>query len=119
MNKAELIERLSHRLGGRREATQAVEGLVDVIIREVTGGGTVSITGFGTFEAAERAPRTGRNPRTGEQVPIPGTHAPRFRPGTYFKDVVSDPELLPAEGLAGGRATPEVAARRRDHGRSA
>ncbi|WP_256838626.1 HU family DNA-binding protein [Ornithinimicrobium faecis] len=104
MNKAELIDRLSTPLGSRRDATLAVEALVDVVIREVAAGGSVGITGFGTFERADRAPRTGRNPRTGESVPIPGTSTPRFRPGTYFKEVLSDPKALPAEGLAGGRA---------------
>jgi len=106
VNKAELIDRLSTRLGSRREATLAVEALVDVVIREVAAGGNVGITGFGTFERAERAPRTGRNPRTGQSVPIAGTKSPRFRPGTYFRAVVADPGDLPREGLAGGRAKP-------------
>ena len=111
MNKAELIDRLSARLGSRRDATLAVESLVDVVIREVAAGGSVGITGFGTFERTDRAPRTGRNPRTGESVPIAGTSTPRFRPGTYFKAVVTDPEQLPSDGLAGGRAPAGAAPR--------
>lgn len=103
MNKADLIEALAPRLGGRAAATAALEAFVDVVLREVAGGGSVGITGFGTFEQVDRAPRTGRNPRTGEAVPIAGTSSPRFRPGSYFKDVVSDPTTLPAEGLAGVR----------------
>lgn len=104
MNKADLIERLSEELGGRTLATTAIEAMVDVIIREVVAGGRVTITGFGTFERVDRAPRTGRNPRTGELVPIAGTSSPRFRPGTYFKEVVAEPDQLPAEGFVGGRA---------------
>lgn len=104
MNKADLIAQLSTVLGSRQNATVAVEAVVDAVIREVAAGGSVGITGFGTFERADRAPRTGRNPRTGERVPIASTSSPRFRPGTYFKDVVADPSQLPAEGLAGGRA---------------
>lgn len=103
MNKSELIEALAPRLGGRAEAATAVEAMVDVILREVAAGRTVGITGFGTFEKVDRAPRTGRNPRTGEPVPIEGTSSPRFRPGAYFKDVVADPSALPAHGLAGAR----------------
>lgn len=104
MNKADLINHLSTQLGGRRAATVAVEAMVDIVIREVAAGGSVGITGFGTFERADRAPRTGRNPRTGELVPIAGTSTPRFRPGTHFKEMVAAPELLPSEGMAGGRA---------------
>lgn len=107
MNKAELVDRLASHLGGRRIAHRAVEAMVDVIIREVAMGGSVGITGFGTFERVDRAPRTGRNPRTGELVPIATTNTPRFRPGTYFRTVVSAPEELPDEGLAGGRARRE------------
>lgn len=105
MNKAELIEQVSPRLGGKQAATVAVEVLLDAILREVAAGGSVGITGFGTFERVERAPRTGRNPRTGEAVPIAGVQAPRFRPGAYFKDVVTDPGSLPTTGLAGARVS--------------
>lgn len=103
MNKADLIERIAQELGGRAEATTAIEVVVDAILREIAAGGSVGITGFGTFERIDRAPRTGRNPRTGDPVPIDATSAPRFRPGTYFKKVVSDPSELPGDGLAGVR----------------
>lgn len=110
MNKADLLDALEGRLGSRKAAADAVEAVVDIIIREVAAGGKVGITGFGTFERAERAPRTGRNPRTGETVRIEQTTVPKFRPGTQFREVVADPDLLPADGLAGARAA--VAARR-------
>lgn len=103
MNKADLIERISQELGGRQEATTAIEVIVDAILREVADGGSVGITGFGTFERIDRAPRTGRNPRTGAPVPIDATSAPRFRPGTYFKRIVTDPSALPSDGMAGVR----------------
>lgn len=108
MNKAELIEQVSEELGGKVEATAALEIFLDTIIREVSRGGAVGITGFGTFEGVERAPRTGRNPRTGEAVPIAGTRTPRFRPGTYFKSVVCDPQILPDDRLAGARVSTQV-----------
>ena len=104
MNKADLLDALEDRLGSRKAASDAVEALVDVVIREVAKGGKVGITGFGTFERAARAARTGRNPRTGESVRIKKTNVPKFRPGTQFKDVVSDPKKLPKAGVAGARA---------------
>lgn len=114
----ELIEALAPRLGGRQLAAMAVEAMVDAVLREVAAGGTVGITGFGTFEKVDRAPRTGRNPHTGAPVPIAATSSPRFRPGAYFKEVVADPDRLPTDGLAGVRvgshgemADPEPASR--------
>ena len=65
MNKADLVDRLEVRLGSKKAALEAVEAVVDVIIREVAAGNKVGITGFGTFERVDRAARTGRNPRTG------------------------------------------------------
>lgn len=103
MNKNDLVEALAPRLGGRAEAALAVEAFVDVVLREVAAGGQVGITGFGTFERVERAPRTGRNPHTGDPVPIAAASRPRFRPGSYFTAVVADPGQLPATGLAGAR----------------
>lgn len=103
MNKNQLIEALAPRLGGRSTAALAVESFVDVVLREVAAGRSVGITGFGTFERVDRAARTGRNPHTGEAVPIAAASRPRFRPGTYFTSVVSEPGLLPATGLAGAR----------------
>ena len=94
MNKADLISIVEPRVGSRKVATDVVESIFDAVIREVAGGGKVAITGFGTFEAAARAPRTGRNPRTGEPVPIRKTVAPRFKPGTTFRSVVASPDLL-------------------------
>ena len=114
MNKADLIEALAPTVGGRTAATQAVEGLVDLILREVAAGGSVVVTGFGTFERIDRAARTGRNPRTGEAVPIGATSSPRFRPAAYFKDVVNDPDRLPKEGLAGVRVASDGSAPQRE-----
>ena len=107
MNKADLVDRLEVRLGSKKAALEAVEAVVDVIIREVAAGNKVGITGFGTFERVDRAARTGRNPRTGEAVRIGATSAPKFTPGTNFKAVTADPSKLPRSGNAGGRARVE------------
>lgn len=94
-NKAELIEALEGRLGSRKAAAEALEAVLDTITRQVAKGEKVGITGFGTFEKANRAARTGRNPRTGEKVRIKKTSVPRFKAGTSFKAVVADPRKLP------------------------
>ena len=104
MNKGELIEALESRLGGKKAAANAVEALLDVIIREVARGRKVGITGFGTFERAARAARTGRNPRTGASVKIKKTAVPKFKAGTKFRTVVADPKQLPKTAAAGARA---------------
>ena len=89
MNKGDLVEALEGRLGGKKAAAEALEAVLDVIIREVARGGKVGITGFGTFEKAARAARTGRNPRTGETVKIKKTAVPKFKAGTAFRLVVA------------------------------
>src|SRR5580693_6618728 len=101
MNKAELIDVLTDKLGSdRRHATAAVENVVDTIVRAVHKGESVTITGFGVFEQRRRAARVARNPRTGETVKVKPTSVPAFRPGAQFKAVVSGSQRLPAEGPA-------------------
>ncbi len=98
MNKGELVDLLEQRLGSRRAASDAMESVLDAVVRAVARGERVAISGFGTFERADRAPRTGRNPRTGETVPIAGTSVPRFKPGTAFRAFVAEPGSLPEPG---------------------
>ena len=101
VNKAELIDVLSKKLGSdRRQATAAVENFVDTVVRAVQKGESVTITGFGVFEQRRRAARVARNPRTGETVKVKPTSVPAFRPGAQFKAVVSGAQRLPAEGPA-------------------
>ena len=101
MNKAELIDVLTEKLGtDRRQANDAVEHLIDAIVRAVQKGDSVTITGFGVFERRRRAARVARNPRTGETVKVKPTSVPAFRPGARFKSYVSGAQKLPAEGPA-------------------
>src|SRR3984893_18442886 len=101
MNKAELIDELTKKMGSdRRQATAAVENVVDTIVRAVHKGDSVTITGFGVFEQRRRSARVARNPRTGETVKVKPTSVPAFRPGAQFKAVVSGAQRLPAEGPA-------------------
>ncbi len=101
MNKAELIDVLTEKMGSdRRQATAAVENVVDTIVRAVHKGDSVTITGFGVFEQRRRAARVARNPRTGETVKVKPTSVPAFRPGAQFKAVVSGAQRLPSDGPA-------------------
>ncbi len=109
MNKAELIDELTKKMGSdRRQATDAVEHVVDTIVRAVNRGDSVTITGFGVFEQRRRAARVARNPRTGETVKVKPTSVPAFRPGAQFKAIVSGAQRLPAEGPAVKRGSGAV-----------
>jgi DNA-binding protein HU-beta len=113
MNKAELIDVLTQKLGSdRRQATAAVENVVDTIVRAVHKGDSVTITGFGVFEQRRRAARVARNPRTGETVKVKPTSVPAFRPGAQFKAVVSGAQRLPSEGPAVKRGVVAGAAKK-------
>ncbi len=98
MNKAQLVEAVAEQLGGRKAAAEAVDAVLDTIVRAVTAGDRVSVTGFGTFEKVDRSARFARNPQTGERVKVKKTAVPRFRPGQGFKDLVSGSKKLPKTG---------------------
>jgi DNA-binding protein HU-beta len=107
VNKAELIEALSGRLGDRKSATAALDAVLTEIQNAVTKGDKVAITGFGVFEKRVRAARTARNPRTGESVKVKKTSVPAFRPGAGFKELVAAgklPKATPAAKKAAAAA---------------
>jgi DNA-binding protein HU-beta len=93
MNKTQLIDALAARIGDRRTAVNAVDGLLSTIVETVQAGDSVSLTGFGVFEPRARAARVGRNPRTGETVAVPAATVPAFRPGTGFRAAVGGDAL--------------------------
>ena len=86
MNKADLVKALEKTLGSRKAANEALDAVLDTVIRAVTKGEKVSITGFGTFERTDRAARTGRNPRTGEAVDVEDKKVPFFKTGKLLRD---------------------------------
>ncbi|HVE30842.1 MAG TPA: HU family DNA-binding protein, partial [Mycobacteriales bacterium] len=96
MNKAQLVEALSTRLGEDKKRTAAtVDALLDTVYRTVQKGEKVALTGFGVFEKRDRAARTARNPATGEKVRVKKTSVPAFRAGQEFKNVVNGSKKLP------------------------
>ncbi|MGX7757170.1 HU family DNA-binding protein [Streptomyces angustmyceticus] len=123
MNKAQLVEAIADKLGGRQNAADAVDAVLDAIVRSVVSGDRVSVTGFGSFEKVDRPARYARNPQTGERVRVKKTSVPRFRAGQGFKDLVSGSKKLPKGGevsvkkapkgsLSGGTAIKKAAAKK-------
>ncbi|WP_159941886.1 MULTISPECIES: HU family DNA-binding protein [unclassified Nocardiopsis] len=89
MNKRDLIDAISDRLGDKKTATEAVNAVLDTIQSTVASGDKVAITGFGVFEKSERAARTARNPATGATINVPASFVPKFRAGADFKALVN------------------------------
>ena len=89
MNKTELIAKVAQESGASKVTTEKViNAVLDVITDELQNDRTVTFTGFGTFLARERKARSGRNPRTGEQITIPSQKTPAFKAGKNLKAVV-------------------------------
>src|SRR2546428_2914632 len=89
MNKRDLIDAISERLGGKKSATEAVNAVLETIQTAVASGDKVAITGFGVFEKTDRPARTARNPATNETIQVPASSVPKFRPGADFKALVN------------------------------
>ncbi|MFJ4922610.1 HU family DNA-binding protein [Streptomyces sp. NPDC088725] len=100
MNKAQLVEAIADKVGGRQQAADAVDAVLDAVVRAVVAGDRVSVTGFGSFEKVDRPARYARNPQTGERVRVKKTSVPRFRAGQGFKDLVSGSKKLPKNDVA-------------------
>lgn len=91
MNRQDLIDAIAEDTEASKAATtRFLDSLITIVQNEVAKGGAVKLTGFGTFEKAAVAARTGRNPKTGAPIKIPSTHKPKFTPGATFKDLVRD-----------------------------
>ncbi|WP_405349476.1 MULTISPECIES: HU family DNA-binding protein [Ruminobacter] len=90
MNKQELIEKLAEKSHmSKSDAKKTLDALLETISESLAKGDSVQLVGFGTFKISERKARTGRNPRTGEQVKIAAKKIPTFSPGAAFKNAVN------------------------------
>ena len=96
MNKRDLIDAISGRLGDKKSATEAVNAVLETIQSAVASGDKVAITGFGVFEKTVRPARTARNPATGETIRVARSSVPKFRAGADFKAVVNGEKKLSA-----------------------
>ena len=90
MNKAELINAVAEKAGlSKKDTETVVNATIDLIAGALADGDKVQLVGFGAFEVKSRAERTGRNPKTKEEIKIPASKVPVFKPGKALKDTVS------------------------------
>ena len=89
MNKSELINAVAEKAAlSKKDSESAVTAALDAITAALAEG-DVRLVGFGTFEVKKREARIGRNPKTKEEIQIPATKVPSFKPGKALKDVVA------------------------------
>jgi DNA-binding protein HU-beta len=90
MNKQEFVSAIAEKAGATKKDTEKfLSAFEDVVTEELVKGGKIQLVGFGTFDVAERAARTGRNPQTGEPLAIAASKAPGFKAGKALKDAVN------------------------------
>ena len=89
MNKSELVKSVAEKADlSRKDATDAVDAVFSAITEALSKDEKVQVVGFGSFEVRSRAERKGRNPQTGDEIKIPATLIPAFRPGKTLKDAI-------------------------------
>ncbi len=89
MNKADLVSLMANAAEiSKAQASKALDSMLDGIIGALKDGDKVTLVNFGTFSVAERAARTGRNPRTNKEIHIPSKRVSKFKPGKVLSDAV-------------------------------
>lgn len=89
MNKAELIEAIASKADlTKADAKKALDAFIDTTSGSLKKGDRVALVGFGSFSVAKRAARTGRNPKTGQEMQIPAKKVVKFKPGAELAKVV-------------------------------
>lgn len=90
MNKTELVAAMAAKADlSKKDAEAALKAFTEVVAEELKKDEKIQLVGFGTFEVSKRAARTGRNPRTGENMKIAASKAPKFKAGKALKDIVN------------------------------
>ncbi|MGB1612400.1 MAG: integration host factor subunit beta [Arenicellales bacterium] len=104
MTKSELIERLCRDQAHLppRDVEFAVNAVLEHMRRALVSGDRIEIRGFGSIGLRYRMPRTGRNPKTGESVEVPGKYVPHFKPGRMLRERVNEGGLNDDGGITSG-----------------
>ncbi len=90
MTKAELVDEVAKNSDlSKKDAEVIVQTVLDSIVDSLKQGEKVELRGFGSFRLRDRAPRQGRNPKTGEKVFVPAKKVPYFKPGKHLKELIN------------------------------
>jgi integration host factor subunit alpha len=91
VTKADLVDQIYDRIGcSKKEATDMVESVFEIIKLRLERGEKVKVSGFGNFVISEKRPRKGRNPQTGGEIVISGRRVMTFKPSQVLKKVMND-----------------------------
>jgi integration host factor subunit beta len=99
VTKSELIALLASRYPqlAARDTDYAVKTVLDAMTQALVNGQRIEIRGFGSFSLSQRAPRIGRNPKSGEKVMVPGKQVPHFKAGKELRERVDSAFTQPGE----------------------
>jgi len=102
MTKSELIERLAKHYPQLvvQDAQVVVRTILDALAESLTRGQRVEIRGFGSFGLNYRPPRTGRNPKSGDEVQVPAKYVPHFKVGKELRDRIKNNKLSSRAGVS-------------------
>jgi DNA-binding protein HU-beta len=90
MNKTDLVNAVVEKTGmTKKDTEQVINEMLQAITGALANGDKVQLHGFGNFEVRDRAARKGRNPQTGEEMDIPASKAPAFKPSQAFKNIIN------------------------------
>jgi nucleoid DNA-binding protein len=90
MTKADLVEEVAGKTGlTRTDVAVVVDAFLEAVKKSLEHGNNIEIRGFGTFKIKQRKARKARNPRTGEEVPVPDRKVPTFKPSNEFKALIT------------------------------
>ena len=112
MTKAEIIDCVYEQVGGfsKKESAEVVEAVFETMKETLSQGARVKISGFGNFVVREKKQRIGRNPQTGEPIPISARRVLTFKPSQVLKNILNPAKVAqkrkPGDGT--GNATPEA-----------
>jgi len=97
VTKADIVNQIAEATGLTKTDTSAVvEGILTSLVSAMQQGEHIEIRGFGTFKVVDRAPRTGRNPKTGDVVKIPSRPMPVFKPSRELRSSIANGSVVPS-----------------------